>query len=273
MTLQLDHLVHGVVEPEKAAAEAARRFGWRTVPGGRHVDWGTFNHLSYFDGCYLEWVSVFDAKLAHTTEFGKWVAADLERGEGIQQMALRTRRMDELVAAWRTDGLPFVGPIPGRRQRPDGSWLRWRLLFPVRSRLDDFPLPFLIEWEDDDAAREAALVASGALAEARAERPQWVAVESLVADPAALTQVWNRWFGRAGAEMKWQSEVGQAVVESAGPLLVFRAPATAAEAEVHRRRGDRPAILRVAAPAASESHIIGDFHGVTVVQSFASKKC
>ena len=163
MNLQFDHLVHTVYDPNAVRQHFADAFGWRTVPGGKHIEWGTYNGLSYFGLSYIEWVGVFDEALAKTSEFGKWVLADLQRGEGVKQFALRTRRMDEIAAAWRARGLNAVGPVQGLRQREDGTTLRWRLLFPARTDVEAFPLPFLIEWEQDDRQREAGLVVAGAL--------------------------------------------------------------------------------------------------------------
>jgi Glyoxalase-like domain len=248
MNLQFDHLVHTVYDPNAVRQHFADAFGWRTVPGGKHIEWGTYNGLSYFGLSYIEWVGVFDEALAKTSEFGKWVLADLQRGEGVKQFALRTRRMDEIAAAWRARGLNAVGPVQGLRQREDGTTLRWRLLFPARTDVEAFPLPFLIEWEQDDRQREAGLVVAGALPAASAERLHLVKVESRVRDVRQFAERWNTWYADEGAEMSLFSDGGTAVVRGLGPELVFHTAQDGDSAEWIAQHGERPFRVTVAEP-------------------------
>ncbi|MCL6631869.1 MAG: VOC family protein [Alicyclobacillus herbarius] len=151
MTLRLDHIVHAVHDPHQAAKTFAERLLVPTSTGGRHEAWGTYNTLAPLAAAYLEWASVFDAGLAADNEFGRWLLYDLERGEGVSQLAVTAKDLDAVADRWRRAGLPFIGPVPGRRVRPDGSMLSWRLLFPARESGEAFPLPFLIEWDEGQA--------------------------------------------------------------------------------------------------------------------------
>ncbi|WP_067934205.1 VOC family protein [Alicyclobacillus kakegawensis] len=146
MRFVLDHVVHAVRDAHQARRTFAHRFPLATSEGGRHETWGTYNTLAHLGSVYVEWAAVFDSALAAANEFGRWLLYDLARGEGVSQLALRTDALDTVADAWRRAGLPFVGPVRGRRLRPDGLELTWRLLFPAREAGENFPLPFLIEW-------------------------------------------------------------------------------------------------------------------------------
>ncbi|MCL6627355.1 MAG: VOC family protein, partial [Alicyclobacillus shizuokensis] len=146
MRLVLDHVVHAVRDAHQARHTFMHQFPLATSEGGRHEAWGTYNTLAHLGPVYVEWAAVFDSDLAAGNEFGRWLLYDLARGEGVSQLALRTDALDTVADAWRRAGLPFVGPVRGRRLRPDGLELTWRLLFPAREAGENFPLPFLIEW-------------------------------------------------------------------------------------------------------------------------------
>jgi hypothetical protein len=247
VNLRLDHVVHAVASPAEAARSFASALEWHTVPGGRHVHWGTYNTLFYFDGCYLEWVGVFDESLAERNEFGRWLLPDLARGEGISQLALRTRDIQSVQALWDAKGLPYVGPVPGERHRDDGTVVRWKLLFPAR--LPDetaFPLPFLIEWEESDEVREAGLVNRGALPGDAADRWRLSAVYSWVRDLGATADRWNQYFAAVGAPAVL--ERGELVVSGLGPRVVFQAAEHSSERQFVEQRGERTYRLDVTSP-------------------------
>ncbi|MCL6452032.1 MAG: VOC family protein [Alicyclobacillus sp.] len=167
-TLALDHVIHVVRDPEVARRRFERAAGVHTVPGGVHPAWGTWNTLAYFGLSYIEWLGVQDPAVAAHSTFGRNALNRLAMGEGASQFALRTRQMDELAAAWQRRGLSFTGPVEASRKRPDGSELRWRMLFPEQLKGAGEAggpalLPFVIEWGEDDRERLAELRTSGAL--------------------------------------------------------------------------------------------------------------
>ncbi len=45
MALRIDHIVWGVDDLDRAAAEVQERYGLASVPGGRHPGWGTANRI------------------------------------------------------------------------------------------------------------------------------------------------------------------------------------------------------------------------------------
>jgi len=47
------------------------------------------------------------------------------------QFALRTDRLDDFVSHFQDTQIPFIGPVEGKRIKPDGTMLTWRMLFPT----------------------------------------------------------------------------------------------------------------------------------------------
>ncbi|MFA1822592.1 VOC family protein [Virgibacillus oceani] len=144
--LALDHLIFAVKDPEKAAMEFAEKHDVKVVEGGKHENWGTYNYLAYFkNDCYIEWIGMFDEKLAAASDNPLIVQTygTLSKGqEGFIQFAFRTDNMDDFLEHFKIAEVDYNGPFTGSRQRPDGSRLEWRMLFPQSERT----LPFIVEW-------------------------------------------------------------------------------------------------------------------------------
>jgi hypothetical protein len=250
MRLCLDHIVHAVRDPEQARRDFTRALAWHTLAGGRHEDWGTYNALAYFGLTYVEWVAVFDPGLAAQSEFGRWLFWDLERGEGLAQFALRTQAMDDIVDRWRQAGLEFIGPLPGRRVRPDGSVLKWRLLFPARAQAERFPLPFVIEWDMSDEQRLADLRRSGALG-AEDKRDCLRAVHAAVADIAAAREAILRYFGDYAQPESLASHLGHGLLWCLGDVNLYLWQAESPRLQrLVSERGERLFRIDVERPAA-----------------------
>ncbi|GGJ90767.1 hypothetical protein GCM10007063_11740 [Lentibacillus kapialis] len=145
--LAIDHIVIAAKDPEKAANTFGRKHDVTVIKGGRHTNWGTYNYLAYFcNDCYIEWIGIFDETTAARSEnpLIHLLFRELAEGnEGPIQLAFRTDQMDKDIKNLQELNIPFTGPIPGSRNRPDGSLLEWQMLFPERER---GILPFLIEW-------------------------------------------------------------------------------------------------------------------------------
>lgn len=162
MDIVVDHVIHVVKDPHGTRRDFEDALGWHTVRGGEHPMWGTHNTLAYFGLFYIEWIGVTNETIASQSEFGQNVLRGLEQGEGVIQFALRTRDMDSIAESWRRQGIAFDGPFPAQRARPDGSLVRWRMLFPEQVQ-NQFLIPFVIEWDEPDVVRKADLAARGAL--------------------------------------------------------------------------------------------------------------
>ncbi|MFC2947798.1 VOC family protein [Virgibacillus sediminis] len=146
--LALDHIVIAAKDPVQAAGEYKRNRNIITVQGGKHPKWGTANHLAFFQNdCYIEWIGVEDWQTASNSDnpLIAHLADVLQEGrEGIIRLAFRTDNMDNYLQHFQASGIPYSGPFPGSRMRPDGNKLEWRMLFPEGQKEKN--LPFLIEW-------------------------------------------------------------------------------------------------------------------------------
>lgn len=153
--LALDHVVIAATNAEELSALYGNQFTIKSIKGGQHSDWGTHNYLSYFSNdSYLEWLGTYDnVKLKQADNpLIKHLAYVLEKDiTGPFQFALRTTQMDKYVEHFVENNIPFEGPISGMREKPDGSMLKWRMLFPSYNHETEV-LPFLIEWDDPKEA-------------------------------------------------------------------------------------------------------------------------
>ncbi|WP_188457010.1 VOC family protein [Virgibacillus oceani] len=149
--LALDHIVVAAINAEESSAKYGNKFTIKAVKGGEHADWGTYNYLSYFSNdSYIEWLGVTDASKTKNAENPLIQHLDYvldNKFSGPFQFALRTNEMDDYVTHFKENNIPFSGPFAGQRKKPDGSLLKWRMLFPSYNHEKEL-LPFLIEWEN-----------------------------------------------------------------------------------------------------------------------------
>lgn len=153
--LALDHIVINSTNTNDIITRSGKKMAIKAVKGGEHDDWGTFNYLSHFsNNSYLELLGVNDLdKAVQSTNPLIQHLLYMQRNEinGPFQFALRTKQLDSYVTHFQKQGIPFKGPFPAQREKPDGTILRWRMLFPVYDYTTE-TMPFLIEWEDQKAA-------------------------------------------------------------------------------------------------------------------------
>ena len=144
--LALDHLIIAVEYPEKAAKEFAEKHDVKVVEGGKHDNWGTYNYLAYFENdAYIEWIGMFDEELAAASDNPLIVQTydTLSKGKvGFIQFAVRTEKMEAFIEHFQQTDVSYKGPFAGSRERPDGTRLEWRMLFPQ----SEIALPFILEW-------------------------------------------------------------------------------------------------------------------------------
>jgi hypothetical protein len=144
MLTGIDHVILAVPDLEVAAREVEQVLGLRVAAGGRHEVHGTHNRLVWLGDSYIELVGVFDEAVAGGSWWGRHALAVIERGGGYMGVALAS---DDVAAE------PAVADPPeeGRRVRPDGREVRWRIRRPA-SIDADLGTAFLIE--HDTAAAE-----------------------------------------------------------------------------------------------------------------------
>ncbi|WP_164214607.1 VOC family protein [Virgibacillus sp. YIM 98842] len=145
--LALDHLIITAKDPEKAAKDFGEKHDVTVLEGGKHDNWGTYNYLAYFaNDSYIEWIGIFDEDLAEASDNPLIMQTydALSKGhEAFIQFAVRTEKMDDFIEHFQQTDVNYKGPFAGSRQRPDGSRLEWRMLFPEAARTT---LPFILEW-------------------------------------------------------------------------------------------------------------------------------
>ncbi|MCG1027310.1 VOC family protein [Virgibacillus halodenitrificans] len=144
--LGIDHIVIAAKDPAQSAQLFGETYNCKIVKGGRHENWGTFNYLAYFrNDCYIEWLGIFNEEIADQSDnplIKQLVVAFEENREGPIQYALRTEQMNPLIERLTKLDYSFAGPIAGEREKPDGTNLQWRMLFPESESV----FPFIIEW-------------------------------------------------------------------------------------------------------------------------------
>jgi hypothetical protein len=137
----LDHIILGCTDLEGGIEFVFRHLGVRAIPGGVHPGAGTKNALLSLGKLrYLE-IMARDPSQPD--------AADPRNLRTLKRPALvgwaeHRDHLDEFAGALHAAGVDYVGPVPGSRQRPDGSVLNWKSL-PLREDEHGI-LPFFIEW-------------------------------------------------------------------------------------------------------------------------------
>ncbi|MBB6454160.1 hypothetical protein HNQ94_002611 [Salirhabdus euzebyi] len=150
--IAFDHLVIFSHSIEEAQSKFADNHTINIVKGGHHELWGTYNYLAYMrNNSYIEWLGIENEEIAVQSDnplIKHTAFAHSKNMGGPIQFALRTSEMDTIIQGLDERNIPYTGPFPGSRRRPDGSVLKWRMLFPAY-KIETELLPFLIEWEGE----------------------------------------------------------------------------------------------------------------------------
>jgi hypothetical protein len=137
----LDHIILGCIDLDGGIEFVFRHLGIRAMPGGVHPGAGNKNALLSLGKLrYLEIMAPDPAQPD---------AADPRNLRTLKRPALvgwaeHRDHLDEFAGVLRAAGVDYVGPVPGSRQRPDGSILNWKSL-PLKEDEHGI-LPFFIEW-------------------------------------------------------------------------------------------------------------------------------
>ena len=142
----LDHLILGCSDLEAGVRFFEERTGVRAEIGGVHPNRGTMNALaSLGDRHYLEIMAPDpNAKSVRAESLEQVEALKKLKSPRLLTWAAHPGDMEAFAARLRAARIPFQGPTPGSRVRPDGRVLQWKTIELVDSR--DGLLPFFIEW-------------------------------------------------------------------------------------------------------------------------------
>lgn len=177
MSLALDHLVHFVYQDLENITERLQTKDILAKKGGSHSDWGTYNHLAYFDNlAYIEWLAVEHEEIAQTADnpLIRQLMKERQLGDHLAQMAFRTTDIQHAENRLKERGFPTI-LLDGKRRRDDGSLLEWTMLF-IK---DDSSLPFLIEWSQSDHERKRDLINQSMLDETRSLQTVYYATKNV----------------------------------------------------------------------------------------------
>ncbi|MFE1625762.1 VOC family protein [Brevibacillus reuszeri] len=229
MQLVFDHLVHFLDRAPAEATEKFRQAGFHAVAGGRHEAWGTWNNLSYFGLSYVEFLAIEVDVLAEQSDnlLIRQLVQDREIGEGLGQVALRTKQMDEWARILAEKNLNVHGPVAGSRKREDGSLLSWRMLFFEDPKSQLRP-PFLIEWQQSDEEREVDLRKRGIIAAHPNQANDLQSVGYAVHDLEDAVNTWKRWLDCQVSSVWMDEQLGARCqsLELNGQRIVFCQPVT-----------------------------------------------
>jgi hypothetical protein len=137
----LDHIILGCTDLDGGIEFVFRHLGVRARPGGVHPGAGTINALLSLGNLrYLE-IMAPDPKQPDAPDPRN---VRTLQGPALVGWAEHRDHLDEFASALHAAGVDSVGPVPGSRQRPDGSVLKWKSL-PLKED-EHGVLPFFIEW-------------------------------------------------------------------------------------------------------------------------------
>lgn len=146
MLTAIDHIIIGVHDLDKAAAQFGQKLGLQASGGGIHPSGGTANRIIVIGDTYLELIAVHVPAEAQQS-----MVERLAKGEGYLNVVLASDNIEAEGAAMRKRGVSIIGPTPGELRSVDGRSRGW-------SRIDvEQPMlaqryPFLIQ--HDSAGEE-----------------------------------------------------------------------------------------------------------------------
>jgi hypothetical protein len=165
----VDHLVYAAPDLRRGMDAIETLLGVRPIPGGRHPSFGTHNALlSLGAATYLE-VLAPDPDLPRP-ERGALFEEQAREGPRLVTWVARSEAIEGAVDALRAAGFDPGVVEEGRRRRPDGTMLSWRLSDPYAMPLGG-AVPFVIAWGETPHPASAA-PSGGRLIALRIEHPE-----------------------------------------------------------------------------------------------------
>jgi len=268
MRLHFDHLVHFIDRNPAEVVSCLGEEGFHAVMGGHHEMWGTYNALCYFDLAYVEFLAVEDRSVAESARDNGLISQllwDLQKGEGLGQIAIRTDDILGLANQLREKGFE-IDLREGSRKRNDGSLLRWKMLF-IANDAERLPYPFFIEWDQDDESRRVELTARKVIANHPLGNLKLKAIYYLVNHLASAIEKWSLMLGCAASDPYVDDELGSTCQSfKIGEVeIIFCQPSQ----ENHIgpmliNRGERPFMIKLT--GASKAKKINLYNGIYLLE-------
>jgi len=140
--VRIDHVLLAAPDLDDAAERLRAEYGLVSVAGGTHPQWGTGNRIVPLGGQYLEIIAVTDPSAAARHPFGQWVGSAAANGAVLAALMVEPDDFD--AACTRLS----LSPTPGRRTRPDGTSVSWRLAGVAEAISRN--VPCFISWSERD---------------------------------------------------------------------------------------------------------------------------
>lgn len=196
-SLVWDHVVHYVNDLQQTI-DTFESHGIAAHPGGDHPGWGTYNALSHFDLTYIEFLGIRDQDELKAISSWQVVSRDAGRFLPDQQilsrLALRTDDIETVADSLHAQGLHTSPILEGRRYDTEGQLIEWKMLT-IDGEFEGVLYPFVIQWQQDDDARRAALKSKNLL---QANVTKGLALTHAIIEteqPQALASHWASLFG------------------------------------------------------------------------------
>ena len=147
MLTAIDHIITGVRDLDKAAAQFGQKLGLLASGGGIHPTGGTANRIIVIGETYLELIAVHVPAEAQQS-----MVERLAKGEGYLNVVLASDNIEAEGVVMRERGIPIIGPKPGELRSANGrsrGWSRIDVEQPVLAQR----YPFLIQHDSTGEER------------------------------------------------------------------------------------------------------------------------
>ncbi|MGH7729980.1 MAG: VOC family protein [Candidatus Eiseniibacteriota bacterium] len=174
---RVDHIIFATPDVDDTADRLTTTLGVRTVPGGKHPEWGTRNALlALGERTYLEIIG--PDREALPQEPPRPFGLDTITAPRLVTWAVAGRALERLVSQALANGVD-LGEVQHRtRRRPDDVLLGWRMTELEAPRADGI-IPFFIDWGETPHPATTA-PRGGALVGLRARHPDAANVQAML---------------------------------------------------------------------------------------------
>lgn len=197
VSIKWDHTVHYVNDLEHAI-KTFKENELIAFHGGSHTLWGTYNALSYFDLCYIEFLALEDRELAASINEPNLVVKDslttLPDHEAFSRVALRTDNIVKVATTLKAQGIKMSPIMDGKRLDMNRNLVEWRM-FTIEGDFQGLLYPFVIQWKSTDEYRLETLKASGIIKQHPAGKTLIKSAVFYVSSPSVVASHWQALFG------------------------------------------------------------------------------
>jgi catechol 2,3-dioxygenase-like lactoylglutathione lyase family enzyme len=194
MLTAIDHIIIGVYDLEKAAAQFDEKLGLQPSGGGIHPSGGTANRIIVIGDSYLELIAVRAPEEAQQSMLER-----MAKGEGYLNVALASSDIEAEGAAMHGRGITIFGPTPGQLRSADGRARGWSRIDVERPLLAQH-YPFLIQHDSAGEERRLRLAGWTTPPEHALGATQALSVTIAVADLEEASQRFSHIYGLQPSE-------------------------------------------------------------------------